>query len=392
MVYKKLNAKQRSQKLILAAIFLASVFFSVFQPTAAHAIPPFEEATITSDEVNLRLRPDTDSPVVLQLAKGTRVGVFTEEGDGWYRIIYGNYRGYVNKDYVFLPSADFMIGHVLSDGVKIHQNPGEFSSAVGTVSAGSAVTIKNICGDWYEIETSEGVSGYVQKTLLKESTSKKAVSLLKKGMSGAEVSKMQRKLRDRGFFSGSITGYFGDLTVEAVKAFQKKAKTGADGVAGEKTLEMLYGDNDIQTTLSERYGIKGKVLLVAWDKMQNILKKGMYFTITDVGTGRSFKAYRFGGWWHADSEPATKADTAIMKKNFGGHWSWNRRAIWVTVGGKTYAASQHGMPHMVDPVKGNDFPGHFCVHFLHSKVHQTGRECPRHQYCVQQAYKKGNSL
>lgn len=392
MYGQKMTIKQKCIRTGFSLLFLFSVFINVFNPSTALAIPPFEEATITADQVNMRLRPDTDSPVVLQLSKGTRVGVFTEEGDGWYRIIYGNYRGYVNKDYVFLPSTDFIIGHVLSDGVQVRQNPGDFSAPVGSLNAGVPVTIKNICGEWYEVQTEDGLTGYVQKTHVKESSSKKASSLLKQGMSGAEVSKMQKKLRDRGFFSGSITGYFGDQTVDAVKAFQKKAGMGADGVAGEKTLEMLYGDNDIKTTLAEKYGIKGKVLMLPWDQMQNILKKGMSFKITDVASGRSFNAYRFGGWWHADSEPKTKEDTATFKRIMGGKWSWNRRAIWVTIGGKTYAASMHGMPHMVDPIRGNDFPGHFCVHFLHSKVHQTGRECPRHQYCVKLAYKKGNQL
>jgi uncharacterized protein YgiM (DUF1202 family) len=392
MSTEEIKPKRTSPYLIIIAAFLLLLAVMAVKPTVAYAIPAFEEATITADDVNMRLRPDTDSPVVLKFKKGTRIGVFTEEGKDWYRIIYGNYRGYVNKDYVFLPSADNLVGHALSDGVNIRQNPGEFSNVVGKVNAGAAVTIKNISGDWYEVQTDEGVTGFVSKTLVKESTSKKAASLLKQGMSGAEVSKMQKKLRDRGFFAGSITGYFGDQTVEAIKAFQGKAKMHADGVAGEKTLEVLYSDNDIKTTASERAGIKGKVLLTPWDKMQNILKKGMYFRITDVKTGLSWRAYRFGGWWHADSEPATAKDTAIYKKVYGGHWSWNRRAVWVTVGSHTYAASIHGMPHMVDVIRNNDFPGHMCVHFLHSKVHQTGKECPRHQAMVQYAYRVGNKV
>lgn len=117
-------------------------------------------------------------------------------------------------------------------------------------------------------------------------------------------------------------------------------------------------------------------------------KRGTYATVTDVKTGIQFKVYRFGGWFHADCEPATAADTAKMKKACGGSWTWNRRPIWVTINGVTYAASQHDMPHMVDVVADNDFPGHFCIHFNHSKVHETNAECPRHQACVQYAYKK----
>jgi peptidoglycan hydrolase-like protein with peptidoglycan-binding domain len=34
-------------------------------------------------------------------------------------------------------------------------------------------------------------------------------------MQGVAISDMQRELRNRGFFSGSITGYYGDLTLMA---------------------------------------------------------------------------------------------------------------------------------------------------------------------------------
>lgn len=50
---------------------------------------------------------------------------------------------------------------------------------------------------------------------------------------------------------------------------------------------------------------------------------GAKFTVTDVRTGKSFRARRFGGWYHADSEPITKEDTAVMKSLEG--FSWNRR-------------------------------------------------------------------
>ena len=73
------------------------------------------------------------------------------------------------------------------------------------------------------------------KAQVKESSAKKATSLLKVGMSGAEVSKMQRKLRERGFPSAAVLRDITEIkTAEAVKAFQKKANMGADGVAGEK--------------------------------------------------------------------------------------------------------------------------------------------------------------
>ena len=72
-------------------------------------------------------------------------------------------------------------------------------------------------------------------------------------------------------------------------------------------------------------------------------------------------------------------------------FSWNRRPIWVTYNGKTVAASMHTMPHMANPTKSNGFDGHFCIHLLNSKVHANSKECPRHQACVQEAYRAGKA-
>ena len=62
-------------------------------------------------------------------------------------------------------------------------------------------------------------------------------------------------------------------------------------------------------------------------------------------TGLTWRERRNGGTNHADCQPLTAADTAAMKKAYGGTWSWNRRAVFVTINGTNYAASINGMPH-----------------------------------------------
>jgi uncharacterized protein YraI len=383
------------KKAVFLFIMIIALLLSCFPAGTALAMPYFEDATVTADEVNMRLRPSTDSPVVTQLSEGARIGVFCEETEGWYRAIYGNYRGYVSADYVFLPSVDAMYGNVTKGGINLRQNPGLYSAAIMELSEGTGLTILNYSGDWYFVEFAEFAEdgtetnhqGYVSKDYVLLSTATSASMRLKIGMSGAQVRNVQQKLRSRGFMVASATGYFGEITESAVKAFQREAGLAADGIVGEKTYTMLFGDNDISITTAKLFGITGEVKLSTWDEINKQWKKGTTATVTDVKTGLQYKAYRFGGWYHADCEPMTAADTKIMKKMFGGSWSWNRRPIWVTLSnGVTYAASQHGMPHMADPVSGNDFPGHFCIHFYHSKVHETSAECPRHQYCVKYAY------
>ncbi len=149
----------------------------------------------------------------------------------------------------------------------------------------------------------------------------------------------------------------------------------------------------VETTEYKNGDINGLVELIDWfDGGSEVFPKGTEATVIDVDTGLSFHVRRFGGEYHADSEPLTADDTAIMKQIAGGEWSWDRHAIWVKIGERYIAASMHCMPHMVDPTASNNFPGHFCIHFLHSKVHETGRECPRHQAMVLKSFVSADKL
>lgn len=385
--------KKRSRiiAIIIAAVIVVGVLFALPINNAA-AIPAFEEATIMADDVNMRLRPTSDSPSVLKLDNGTRVGVFCEETDGWYRIIYGNYRGYVSKDFVFLSSTDTMVGNITEDECEVHLTAVDFSEAIGTLSAGAGVTITDIQGDSYYI-VADGVEGFVSKEDVQLSSGKTAATLLKEGMSGVEVKKMQTALRERGFLGAGATGYYGDMTKAAVVSYQQAMGIGADGIAGEQTLSTLYDENNTVKTRASKLGIDGGVSLMPWDEAKNIITRYSEFTVTDVNTGISWRERRFGGWYHADCEPLTAEDTRKMKEACGGSWSWDRRAVWVTSdNGITIAASMNCMPHMVNPTPSNKFDGHHCIHFKDSMVHENSKECPRHQAMVMYAYEQAQRV
>ena len=173
--------------------------------------------------------------------------------------------------------------------------------------------------------------------------------------------------------------------------FQEACGFDADGVAGAITLQALYdSSNKITKANALATQVKGSVELLDWFKGgSDWLAKYSNFVVIDVRTGLSFQARRFGGWYHADCEPLTAADTAVIKKMAGGEWSWDRRPIWVSYRGRVVAASMHCMPHMANPTKSNNFPGHFCIHLYNSLVHENSKTCPRHQRCVQEAYRAG---
>lgn len=58
---------------------------------------------------------------------------------------------------------------------------------------------------------------------------------LKQGSSGTQVRAVQTKLKNWGYYTGSVDGIYGAKTAQAVKYFQRKNGLTADGVVGAKT-------------------------------------------------------------------------------------------------------------------------------------------------------------
>ncbi|NLM53158.1 MAG: hypothetical protein GX197_10115 [Firmicutes bacterium] len=125
--------------------------------------------------------------------------------------------------------------------------------------------------------------------------------------------------------------------------------------------------------------------LLVWEEVNHLFPKYATAKITDIYTGLSFSVQRREGSAHADVQPLTAADTAVMKKIYDGQWSWERRGIIVEVGGYRIAASMHGMPHGGGKIVDNDFPGHFCIHFLGSYIHGGGMDGRHHREILKAA-------
>lgn len=64
-------------------------------------------------------------------------------------------------------------------------------------------------------------------------------ALSKQGSRGDEVTAIQTKLRESGYYNGKIDGIFGSGTKNALISFQKDNGLTADGIAGSKTLQAL---------------------------------------------------------------------------------------------------------------------------------------------------------
>lgn len=66
--------------------------------------------------------------------------------------------------------------------------------------------------------------------------------VLEIGTQGEDVWYLQKRLKDLGYYNGSVTGGYHEGTRDAVRLFQKDNKLTADGVAGPITLGAIYRD------------------------------------------------------------------------------------------------------------------------------------------------------
>ena len=214
--------------------------------------------------------------------------------------------------------------------------------------------------------------------------------ILQFGDQGEEVKVIQRRLKALGYFTGNIGGNYLSLTEAAVKAFQLQTGLQVDGVCDEATraamMKSTAPHKPAEQDAEKSEDGKHPVSMDWWKSdIQKIFAKGVTATITDVDTRLQWQEQRRGGTNHADVQPLTAADTAKLKKAYGGKWSWKRRAIIVTIGGKHYAASMNGMPHGGSSIKNNNFDGHHCIHFTNSRTHCSNKVCPNHQAAIKKA-------
>ena len=211
------------------------------------------------------------------------------------------------------------------------------------------------------------------------------------GDTGSAVKKVQQRLKKLGYYTGSADGDYGGGTKTAVKNFQKRNGLTVNGTVNKKTLAKLNSSSAKKARASDAAGGSGSGAgsterLNWFNGGSNKIPKGATFKVKDIKTGIVFTVKRWSGANHIDAEPATSSDTGKMRKIFG-HWSWRRRAVLVKYNGHVYAASMNGMPHGTQTIRGNNFDGHFCIHFYGSKTHGSRKVDAMHQNCVAEAMK-----
>ena len=222
-----------------------------------------DTATVTARKLILREKASSTSDALQTLPKGTKLEVLGKSGS-WYKVTYGKYTGYVYKTYV---------------------------SVTKTSSSSSASS---------------------------------STTRLEKGSTGSAVKDLQTKLKKLGYYDAYVDGDYGDTTVAAVKAFQKKYNLTADGIAGKETLKKLdsvyeNADSDKDDD-SLRMGDSGSAVK---DLQTKLKKLGYYDGTVDstFGSGtyaavRAFqKKYNLTADGVAGSETLKKLDSAYKNAN-----------------------------------------------------------------------------
>lgn len=103
---------------------------------------------------------------------------------------------------------------------------------------------------------------------------------LRRGSEGPEVAALQQRLSDLGYFVPVVDGRYGELTSQAVLAFQKAAGIGRDGIAGPNTLAAL----ETATPVGPREG--GDHIEIDLERQLLLLVRGERTLVFNTSTGR----------------------------------------------------------------------------------------------------------
>ena len=294
-----------------------------------------DTATVTARKLILREKASSTSDALQTLPKGTKLEVLGKSGS-WYKVTYGKYTGYVYKTYVSVTktasssssssSATRLEKGSTGSAVKDLQTKlkklGYYDAYVDGDYGDTTVAAVKAFQKKYNL-TADGIAG--KETLkkldsaYKNADSDKDDDSLRKGATGSAVKDLQTKLKKLGFYNASIDGDYGDTTVAAVKAFQKKYNLTADGVAGSETLKKLdsaykNADSD-KDDGSLRKGATGSAVK---DLQTKLKKLGFYnasidgdYGDTTVAAVKAFqKKYNLTADGVAGSETLKKLDTA----------------------------------------------------------------------------------
>ena len=179
----------------------------------------------------------------------------------------------------------------------------------------------------------------------------------RQGSTGTVVTQIQQKLKNWGYYNGSVDGIYGSLTVSAVKSFQRKNGLTPDGIAGSATLSAMgiqasssassYGSGDVwmlaklisAEARGEPYAGQVAVGAVVLNRVSHpsfpntlsgvIYQKGAFSCMTDGQWNASISdsAYRAAREALNGSDPSGGAIYYYNPAKATSSWIWSRPVI-----------------------------------------------------------------
>ena len=316
-----------------------------------------------ASDVNLRTKAGY-SAMIGRVARGVVMPYYgtpsTVNGVPWYHVYHDTLGyGYIHGSYVNVVNSD--------------------GSATPTPQPTAAATGVTVTASTSEVEAS--------------------YSTLKVGATGTAVQTLVQALKNRGYYSGTVTSKYTTAVASAVRAFQRANNLSVDGIAGAATQHALYGTVPVGASASSALTMTlYPAEKIDWwtGGINQMWARGTSYKIYDVKTGIVWWARRWAGGYHVDAEPLTAADTARLCKAYGVTSAseiksknlYERRPSLVTIGNRTFACSLYGVPHNDDgdTIKDNDYTGQLCIHFSNSWTHGSKAVNSLHTEAIQYAW------
>lgn len=199
-----------------------------------------------------------------------------------------------------------------------------------------------------------------------------------------EITRVQKRLFDLGFYTYKPTGSFGSVTSRAIALFQGMIGDEQTGALTRKEWDVLFSDKaplrqfivTVPVTFkgqSEFFNITGAA--TPWETVKEQLEPGAEYTIINCATSDSCQVVFEGGTGHGEFrvDPNSVAEYHI-EKWLGRSNSFYKIACVMTVGDKNIACSVQW-----------DGAQRLCVYFTGSTSHVEGFRDTEHDSLIKKA-------
>ena len=249
-------------------------------PSSGTAAGTLAYVTTSGGTLNLRSSPRAGTTVLTTIPNGTALTITQNLGD-WCATSYAGKTGYVMTEFLRFAgatatpsppppptptptpgtggaSSTYALVTTSGGPLNFRENPSTSSRVIRQIPNAATVQVLARGSEWCMIVYS-GATGYVMTKFLtfldngagapvttppdqEENDPSVYTRTLRKGMTGADGSWVQERLRELGY-TVTVSGTYDDTTITAVKRFQTQNGLSADGLAGVQTFTVLRSDN-----------------------------------------------------------------------------------------------------------------------------------------------------